>query len=229
MAIARASGLLQQMGFPGEAAELDPLLYPEDRDRAAAFEADFSPPADYSGDRLRARLQELRDRLAQQCRFTIRYRNSRGDEATYDLDRAELRLHDGTLYLFALVPDLPPEMLPKTRKAETFDRNVLFRIERIHDVGPASDLPWTFSDFGRLRVRYQLKGPLATYEPRRPRERVVERDLERKVAIVESEEDFVFWFVQRLMRYREHAIALEPEWLVEEISENVRKMRENYG
>ena len=226
-AIAKANHLFQQMGFSAEAAELAPLLAAADLEQAADLSTDFSPPADYSDPRLSEILSDLRDRLNQQRRFTIRYRGSQGSEAIYDLDRSELRLHDGILYLFAWVPDLPPWQ--QSRPLEPVDRNRLFRLDRIQQVNRAADVAWLASDFPTLTVRYQLLGPLAGYQPRRPRERVIARYPEQGTVTLESQEDYPFWFQQRLMRYREHAILLEPAWLVAEIVQSLRTMQGRYG
>jgi hypothetical protein len=78
-------------------------------DRPTHLQTDFNPPADYSDTKTKEIITNLQKRLETACRFTIRYRNSLGDEVLWDLDRSELRLHHGSLYLFAYVPTPIPK------------------------------------------------------------------------------------------------------------------------
>jgi predicted DNA-binding transcriptional regulator YafY len=227
-AIATARHLLEQLGFAQEAAELQLLLKSNDEPDIASLEADFSPPVDYSQPQLATILDQLRDRITQQQRFIIDYQGSGGDRRHYDLDHCELRLHQGVLYLFAIVPTPPQWTLPKHRPTQFFDRNQPFRVDRILQVFPSSGDSWTYSSFGTLTIRYQLQGPLGTYQPRRPQETVIERHPDRKIVIIEAEEDYVFWFIQRIMRYREHCQILDPDWLRNQHQQTIQKMLDNY-
>ena len=46
--------------------------------------------------------------------------------------------------------------------------------------------------------------------------------------IIEAEEDHVFWFLQRIMRYREHCQILYPDWLRLQHQQTIQKMLDNY-
>ncbi|MBE9041408.1 WYL domain-containing protein, partial [Oscillatoriales cyanobacterium LEGE 11467] len=105
-ALGMAVQFLANMGFSAEAGHLLRLGKFPDVDRLSPVKVDFSPPVDYSEHRIPGIVEALQQRFDRQCRYTIRYRNTQGKERLWDLDRSELRLHEGTLYLFAYVPDL---------------------------------------------------------------------------------------------------------------------------
>jgi len=56
------------------------------------------PPVDYSEDKLDDTVRQLQKRFQQKRRFVIWYRNSKGEERTWDLDKSELR-HNGVYLL----------------------------------------------------------------------------------------------------------------------------------
>ncbi len=108
---------------------------------------------DYCENQQELVIRQLQERFRQKCCYTIRYRNAQLVEHTWDIDRSELRLHDGTLYLFALVPDAPYRHFQKRPNP---DQNFTFRVDRITCVNPASNVPWGFFYFPTFKIRYRL-------------------------------------------------------------------------
>lgn len=217
---------LEDMGFATQAQQIAALVNLDETDAPPDIQVDFSPPADYSNPDYEKILHALQDRCAQQYRYRIHYCNSQKQNLRLDLDRSEIRLHDGALYLFAFVPDWKPK--PRGGRVHNVENNGLFRIDRIKSVGAPSRVGWVFSEFPTLKIRYRMSGPLATYKPRRSQERVVERDLVRRYVEIETEEDYLFWFRQRIFRYGANARVLDPPWLAAELGEELRRAAAQY-
>jgi predicted DNA-binding transcriptional regulator YafY len=224
-ALARAAYFLDSMGFSAQASQIVRLGKLTPADQPDDVKVDFSPPVDYSDNKLEGIIHQLQERFRQQCRYTIRYQNSYKNEGTWDLDRSELRLHDGSLYLFAFVPDAP---FPYTQKRCNVEQNYLFRVDRILSVGAASNISWVFT-FPTLKIRYRLSGPLANYKPRRSQEQVLHRDTDAKFVDILTEEDYLFWFRQRILRYGANARVLEPDWLASELEQEFKQAYLNYS
>lgn len=223
-ALAMAAYFLDGMGFSAQASQIIRIGKLTQADQPNNVKVDFSPPVDYCENQLDSVIRQLQERFKQQCRYTIRYRNSQGGEGTLDLDRSELRLHDGTLYLFAFVPDDP---FPDIKKRSNTEQNRIFRVDRILSVGAASHISWVFT-FPTVKIRYLLSGPLATYKPRRSHEQVLHRDPQGKFVDILTEEDYLFWFRQRILRYGANARIIEPDWLASELEKEFKQAYLNY-
>lgn len=221
-----AAHFLSEMNFSNEAQQLVRLSKLSETDSPADIQVDFAPPTNYSSAQCRRLLEQIQDRCAQKYRFSLRYIDSQKQDLTMDLDRCELRLHDGTLYLFAFVPDL--EKYHGNLRPELVYRNCLFRVDRIKSIGTSSKQTWVYSSFPTLTIRYRMTGPLANYQPRRGHEEVIERNLKQKYVEIETKEDYPFWFRQRILRYGANARVLDPPWIVEEIANILRKAASNY-
>jgi predicted DNA-binding transcriptional regulator YafY len=167
-----------------------------------------------NGYELRALMAAIQERLKQQRRFTLHYQSAQGNEKEWELDRAELRLHQGILYLFAYVPQAP---FKYSAQAFNIEQNRLFRLDRILNLGAVSPIRWTFSSFPELTIRYRLTGALAHYQPRRRRETVIERNLGENYVELASPEDCLFWFRQRMLQYGSLAQVISPAWVVEKV------------
>ena len=206
--------LLEQMGFSQQASQLQDICPLTEGDRPSSFNADFNPPVNYSDPKTIATIESLQKRIETACRFTIRYRNSFGEETLWDLDRSELRLHDGSLYLFAYVPDI---LTPRFTKRPNIDQNTIFRIDRILAVNTSSDCLWLLSSFPRLKISYRMKGPLKNYKPRRSHEKILNNNEEKGFVDIESSEDCLFWFKQRILKYGSNVKILAPTWLQQDV------------
>ncbi|MFP4119610.1 helix-turn-helix transcriptional regulator [Coleofasciculus sp.] len=224
-ALAMAAYFLDSMGFSAQASQIIRIGKLTQAEQPDDVKVDFSPPVNYSENNLNLIIHQLQERFKQQCRYTIRYRKRPGHEQTWDLDRSELRLHDGTLYLFALAPDAPSRHISKRPNAE---QNYLFRVDKIINIGAASNTAWVFT-FPTLKIRYRLSGALANYKPRRPHEQVLHRDTEAKFVDILTEEDHPFWFSQRILRYGVNARVIEPEWLANDLENELKKAYLNYA
>jgi predicted DNA-binding transcriptional regulator YafY len=211
-----ATHLLEQMGFSQQAGQLQDICPLTEGDRPTHLQADFNPPVDYSDTKTKEIIINLQKRLETACRFTIRYHNSFGEEALWDLDRSELRLHNGSLYLFAYVPDI---LTQRIQKRPNIEQNVLFRIDRILSVNPSSNIHWLLSSFPTLKVQYRMTGSLSSYNPRRHNETVIQRNVEQHYVEIETNEDCLFWFRQRILQYGSNVRILTPQWLHQEIVE----------
>ncbi|WNZ28022.1 WYL domain-containing protein [Leptolyngbya sp. NK1-12] len=88
-------------------------------------------------------------------------------------------------------------------------------------------MPWTYSHFPTLKIRYRLFGALKQYEPRRSHEQVVQHEADHYIEVV-TEEDSCFWFRQRMLQYGASAKVIEPEWLAEQLRETLEKACTNY-
>lgn len=224
-ALKMAAHFLADMGFSAQASQIYRIGNISQASQPSSLTVDFHPPADYSEDQLDDMVRLLQKRIQQKRRFVIWYRNSKGKETTWDLDKSELRLHDGTLYLFALVPDFRSRHLQTQPNA---DQNCTFRLDRIVRVGAASHTPWIYSQFPTLPIRYRLSGALANYKPRRPHESIQSSADNTEFVEILTQEDCIFWFRQRMLRYGASAKVLEPLWIAEDICNELKKAHTNY-
>ena len=224
-ALALAAYFLTDMGFSAQATQILRIGNIKQSDISPHFKVDFSPPADYSDRKLEDTVTKIQERIEQQKRYTIRYQNTKGEERNWDIDRSELRLHDGSLYLFAFVPDWNSW---RFTEFPNVDQNRIFRIDKIINVGASSDVHWVSCDFAKIDITYRLSGSLANYQTRRPNETVIKRDLNSKYVEIVAQEDYPFWFRQRILRYGSNAQVLTPDWFVEEIRKEYQKGNRNY-
>jgi predicted DNA-binding transcriptional regulator YafY len=220
-----AAHFLADMGFSAPASQIIRIGKLSEQDRPPSVSVDFSPPVDYSEEKIDTIVQQLQQRFKQQCYYVIRYQNSQGEERNWDLGLSELRLHNGVLYLFALVRDVRSSHFNHQPNVE---QNLLFRVDRIKSVLLSSETPWFWQQFPTMTIRYRLSGPLATYQPRRHHERVIERHTEGKYIEIETTEDCLFWFRQRVLQYGANAQVLEPKWLAEEIAQELKIAHQKY-
>lgn len=224
-ALALAAYFLSDMGFSTQASQITRIGKLTEADLPADVKVNFSPPVDYSEDRLEETVRTLQQRFRQQCRYTIRYRSSRGNEQNWDCDRSELRLHNGVLYLFAFIPDFSPRLIEKRPNVE---QNFAFRVDRILSVRAASATPWSVFHFPTLEICYRMGGALGTYQPRRANERELRRDGDKNWVEIITQEDYLFWFRQRVLQYGASVQILEPEWLAQQITQELEQARAFY-
>ena len=212
-ALAMAAYILDNMGFSSQASQVLQLLGFEKSSLSTPLKVSFSPPVDYGEDRLNTVVQTLQERFQKRRRYTIRYRSSRGQERPWDLDRSELRLHNGVLYLFAYAPDF-------SARNHDVEKNQIFRVDRIQHVGAASNIPWGRLQFPNIELTYRMSGPLGNYQPRRANEKVFKRDPANTPQWVEiiTIEESLFWFRQRLLQYGANVQLLSPIWFVKKIA-----------
>ena len=222
-ALALAAYFLADMGFSAQASQIQRISHSTEADIPSFVKVDFSPPVDYSDRNSNTIVQQLQERFVQQCRYTIRYRSKPGEDRLWDIDRSELRLHDGVLYLFAFIPDWRSSRFEYWRN---IDQNYIFRIDRIAHVGAASKARWVSCDFPTLKVRYRTSGQLSRYQPRRKDEVVVFSDPEGKFRDIEATIDYWFWFRQRILKYGANAQILSPQILADEIKKEYQKIWE---
>lgn len=223
-ALTMAAHFLADMGFSAQASQIYRIGNISKASQSSSVTVDFHPPADYSKNQLDDTLRQLEKRFQQKRRFVIWYCNSKGKETTWDLDKSELRFHNGVLYLFALVPDFRSQHLQTIPNAQ---QNFIFRIDRITRVGAASNTPWIYSRFPTLDIRYRLSGALGNYKSRRPHESESQTDNTDFVEIL-TKEDCLFWFRQRILQYGASARVLDPPWLAQEICNELRKAYASY-
>lgn len=221
-----ATHILSQMGFATQASHLKYLCPLSEKDNLLYLNMNFNPPVDYDEENLRKRLDTLLNRLERQCRYSIRYRSSSGSENLWDLDRSELRLHNDVIYLFAYVPDLRTQRIKEYPNVE---QNVLFRVDRILNVGASSETKWLRSSFEMVKICYRMQGALAKYQPRRHHEKIINRDLSQDYVEIETIEDCLFWFRQRILQYGANAQVLSPQWLAEDIYKEHEKACQAYN
>jgi hypothetical protein len=132
------------MGFSAPAGHIIQLgnlfdeAYPYPQHSDYSVKVNFSPPKDYSETQLSQIIETLQERLTQQCRFTIQYRNAQGDEKIWDLDRSEFRFHNRVLYLFSYVPEA--QSYYRHQHRHFVNNNITFRIDRILSVNPSSQI-----------------------------------------------------------------------------------------
>lgn len=225
-ALALAVYFLSDMGFSAQASQINRIGKLTEADLPTNVKVNFSPPVDYSEDRLEETVRTLQERFRQRCRYTIRYRSSRGNEQNWDCDRSELRLHNGVLYLFAFIPDFSSRLIEKRPNVE---QNFAFRVDRILTVRAASTTPWSLFNFPTLKVRYRMSGPLGTYQPRRATEQELLRDIDANFVEIVTKEDYLFWFRQRILQYGSNVQILEPEWLAQQIAQELQRASAVYG
>ncbi|MBT9314675.1 helix-turn-helix transcriptional regulator [Leptothoe spongobia] len=222
-ALALAAYILEDMGFSSQASQILQISGFEKSQLPSQVKVNFSPPVDYGEDRLDTVVQTLQDRFQKRRRYTIRYRSSSGKERPWDLDRSELRLHNGVLYLFAYAPDF-------SAYNHDVEKNQIFRVDRILTVGAASNIPWGRLTFPAIDLTYRMAGPLGRYQPRRANETVIKRDSAKTPQWVEisTKEESLFWFRQRLLQYGENIRLLTPEWFVKKIAAEMLRSAQNY-
>lgn len=223
-ALATAAYFLADMGFSAQASQIQRISNLTESDIPSFVKVDFSPPVDYSDRNLDAIVRQLQERFLQQCRYTIRYQSKPGTEGRiWDIDRSELRLHDGLLYLFAFIPGWRSW---RFNYWHNIDQNHIFRLDKIISVGAASDTRWVSCDFPNLKVRYRTSGQLTNYKPRRKDEVVVYSDPKGKFREIEATIDYWFWFRQRILKYGENVQILNPQLLADEIKKEYKKIWE---
>ncbi|WP_013334251.1 helix-turn-helix transcriptional regulator [Gloeothece verrucosa] len=224
-ALYMAAHFLANMGFSAPASQIIRIGKLSEADQPPNFKVDFSPPIDYSENQITTIVQKLQEQFERKCRYSIYYENSNGEAKFWDLDLSGLRLHNGVLYLFAFVPDADSRNIQKRPNVE---QNFIFRVDRIKTFGGTTNIPWFWQEFPTLTIRYCMTGPLKTYQPRRQNERVIERNIEKEYVVIETTEEFIFWFSQRILQYGSNVQILEPEWLVQEIKQELIKAYQNY-
>lgn len=223
-ALRKAAYFLSSMGFTAEARQVTRISKLDRDNLPTTVKVNFSPPVDYSEERLEEIVQKLQERFHQRRRYTIRYRSRSGNEQNWDCDRSELRLHNGVLYLFAYTPDYSARHMGRP----SVEQNQIFRIDRILSIYPASQTPWGILHFPTVSIRYRMSGPLGNYQPRRANERELFRDLQANVVEIEAQEDYTFWFQQRMLQYGENVQVLEPDWIVQQIKRRLERAAKNY-
>lgn len=224
-ALAMAAHFLADMGFSAQASQIYRIGNISKSPQSPSVTVDFHPPVDYSEDRVDEAVRQLLKRLQQKRRFVIWYKSSKGEQRSWDLDKSELRLHNGILYLFALVPDFRTYNIQTRPNVE---QNFVFRVDRIIRIGAASHTPWTYSNFPTLDILYRLTGALAAYKTRRPHESEQLQESDTDFVDILTQEDCLFWFRQRILQYGASARVLNPPWLAEQIAHTLKKAYANY-
>lgn len=219
-----AAHFLADMGFSAQASQIYRIGNLTEADSPSDIKVDFNPPIDYSETHIEETVRQLQQRLEKRCYYAIRYLNSKGKENTHDLGLSEFRLHNGVLYLFA---HLPTGFSRRFSTQPNIEQNLLFRIDRITYIYPSSGNLWFWHEFPTLTIHYRMKGVLATYQPRRHHERVLKRHEE--YVDIETKEDYLFWFRQRILQYGSNVQILEPQWLVQEIVQELFQTYQNYN
>jgi predicted DNA-binding transcriptional regulator YafY len=74
-----------------------------------------------------------------------------------------------------------------------------------------------------------MSGYLANYQTRRDREIVLNRNREEKYIDIQTKEDYLFWFRQRILQYGANVTILEPQWLREEIAQELKQTYLQYA
>ncbi|WGV26323.1 helix-turn-helix transcriptional regulator [Halotia branconii] len=226
-ALATAAYFLADMGFSAQASQIQRIGNITESDIPASIKVDFSPPVDYSENKLDAIVRQLQERFVQQCRYTIRYQSKPGAKGRiWDIDRSELRLHDGLLYLFAFIPDWRSGWFDYWHN---IDQNHIFRLDKIVNVGAASDTHWISCDFPTLKVNYRTTGQLSNYKPRRKDEIVIYNDPEGKFRDIEATIDYWFWFRQRILKYGANVQILNPQLLADEIKKEYKNIQKQFS
>lgn len=224
-ALAMAAHLLADMGFSAQASQIYRIGNISSSPQSHSLTVDFHPPVDYSEEKVDDTVRQLQKRLQQKRRFVIWYRNSKGEERSWDLDKSELRLHNGVLYLFALVPDWRTYNIQTRPNVE---QNFVFRVDRIIRIGAASHTPWTYSQFPTLNILYRLTGALGSYKTRRSHESEQPRENDTNFLDILTQEDCLFWFRQRMLQYGASARVMNPPWLAEQIAQTLKEAYTNY-
>lgn len=221
-ALAMAAYFLSDMGFSTQASQILRISNLNKTRLPRTVKVNFSPPIDYSEEQVKNVVQKLEERFCQRRRYTIRYRSARGNEQNWDCDRSELRLHNGILYLFAYTPDF-------SCRNHNVERNQAFRVDRISSIYPASQIPWGILHFPTISIKYRMSGALGNYQPRRANEQELLRDSQKNVVEIETLEDYLFWFQQRILQYGENVQVLEPEWIAQKIKRRIQQAAINYA
>ncbi|AFY31713.1 YafY family protein [Calothrix sp. PCC 7507] len=222
-ALAVAAYFLADMGFSAQASQIQRIGNLIESDIPAFIKVNFSPPVDYGDRNLDAIVRQLQERFVQQRRYTIRYQSQPGEGRIWDIDRSELRLHDGVLYLFAFIPDWRSWRFDYWHN---IDQNHIFRLDKISIVGAASNTNWVSCDFPTLKVCYHTSGQLSNYHPRRQDEVIVYSDPEGQFRHIEATIDYWFWFRQRILKYGANAQILSPPMFADEIKKEYEKILE---
>jgi predicted DNA-binding transcriptional regulator YafY len=223
-ALAMACELLASLGFSAEAGHIYRIANWENR-ISHKLTTDFHPPTNYSEDKIQEVVQDLQNRIGKKRRFVVWYRSRNGNDKQWDLDKSELRLHNGVLYLFSIVPSFIGQHIHKTPNPE---QNCTLRVDRIARVGSSSQIPWTYTKFPTLKIQYRLTGNLANYKPRRPHEKIISPPDKTEHVDIETQDDCIFWFHQRILQYGANARVLQPDWLVKMVMESLNKAHSNY-
>jgi predicted DNA-binding transcriptional regulator YafY len=219
-ALSLGAYVLDDMKFGTEAGHLRQIGQLETDLSKVPLKVNFSPPVDYSDTKVQEWITSLQERIAARRRFAIRYRAGNGDENNWDCDRSELRLHNGTLYLFAHVPNVAQRHSP-------IDRNRIFRVDRLITIHPCSDICWGMPEFPTETFHYCMTGPLAHYKPRRVHEQVV-KEKEGILVEIATQESNWFWFRQRLLQYGQYCRLLSPRWAIEQIKDELNQVVKQY-
>lgn len=74
-----------------------------------------------------------------------------------------------------------------------------------------------------------MSGALGNYQPRRANEQELLRDSQKNVVEIETLEDYLFWFQQRILQYGENVQVLEPEWIAQKIKRRIQQAAINYA
>jgi predicted DNA-binding transcriptional regulator YafY len=220
-AIATAAYILSDMGFSAQAGQISRIGNLYKQEQLINLRVNFSPPVDYAETKIQKIVEQLQERINKQCRYSIKYRSSKGDERNWDIDRSELRLHNGVLYLFAYLPDW-------NYRNDLVEKNQPLRVDRIETVFASSESQWVFTEFPTITIQYRLSKGMSNYQPRRDREQVLERNLKKEWVDIKTEEDCLFWFRQRIMQYGSNAKILEPQWFAEEVAAEFKMAQQVY-
>lgn len=73
-----------------------------------------------------------------------------------------------------------------------------------------------------------MSGSLGSYQPRRANEQELFRDSQTNIVEIEAQEDYLFWFQQRILQYGENARVLEPDWVSKKIKHRIQQAAANY-
>jgi predicted DNA-binding transcriptional regulator YafY len=220
-ALHTAAYILSDMGFSAEAGQIARIGNLEDREQLPNLKVNFSPPEDYSAAKIQKVVTQLQSRIDKGCRYSIEYCSSKGNKNNWDIDRSELRLHNGVLYLFAYLPNW-------NYRNDWVEKNQPLRVDRILRVRSPSESPWIATVFATLPITYRLSGSMSNYRPRRDCEEIVNNDPHSKWVDIQTKEDCLFWFRQRIMQYGSNAKILSPLWLAEEIATEFQKAYQAY-
>lgn len=213
-----ASHLLLEMGFTGESETINRLSFLSEEDQPSEIRGEFYPPVDYS--LIAEKIKDLQARIEAKRRYTIFYHSSQGERKLWDLDCSELRLHHGVLYLCAFIPDAP-------HRFSRVEQNRLFRVDRILTVNASINTCWLYTNLPTQLIYYRMFNGLKSYKPRRKHEKIVRRT--EDFIEIETEEDCLFWFQQRILQYGENVKVLNPDWLVDKIRNSLLLALQNYS
>ena len=221
-ALCTAAYILSDMGLSTEAGQIARIGNIDDTEQIPNLKVDFSPPVNYAETDIQNIVTQLQQRIDKGCRYSIRYRSSKGKENNWDIDRSELRLHNGVLYLFAYLPNW-------SYRNHWIEKNQPLRVDRILRVFPSSESQWIATVFATLPITYRLSKGMSNYKPRRDREQILNKDQNDKWVDIETKEDCLFWFRQRIVQYGSNAKVSDPQWLAKDIAAEFQKAYQNYG